>query len=99
VPRGGILKVRNALLWLVLVRTVKVTDKGQITLPADALRAMRVRKGTEFLLVQEGSRIVLTKASDVGKAVMDELEGFEALGLSSFERVWDNADDEVWNDV
>jgi AbrB family looped-hinge helix DNA binding protein len=84
----------------VLVKTVKVSAKGQLTLPSEAMRAMNVRKGTEFILVQEGDRIILTKASSVGKRIVDETEGFGALGLPSFARVWDNPiDDEVWNNV
>lgn len=80
-----------------LVRTVKMTSKGQITLPADALRAMKVRKGAEFLLVQEGDEIVLRKADRVGREVLDETRDFAALGLSAFADVWDNEEDEVWN--
>ena len=80
-----------------LVRTVKMTSKGQITLPADALKAMKARKGTEFILVQEGDEIILRKAERIGRAVLDETRGFAALGLSSFERVWDNDEDEAWN--
>jgi bifunctional DNA-binding transcriptional regulator/antitoxin component of YhaV-PrlF toxin-antitoxin module len=84
----------------VIVKTVKVSAKGQLTLPADALRAMNVRKGPEFVLVPEGDRIVLVKAGAVGKRIVDETEGFAALAGRSFARVWDNpVDDEVWNDA
>lgn len=83
-----------------LVKTVKVSAKGQLTLPADALRAMNLRKGAEFVLVQDGDRIILMKAGAVGKRILDETEGFSALAASSFARVWDNPrDDEVWNDA
>lgn len=80
-----------------LVRTLKVTDKGQITLPADALRAINARRGTEFLLIQEGDRIVLVKADAVGKKVLDELGGWETLAAPAFAEVWDNDADEVWD--
>ena len=80
-----------------LVRTVKMTSKGQITIPADALKAMRARKGTEFLLVQEGDEIILRKAEAVGRDVVDETRDFAALGVSSFAKLWDNPEDEYWN--
>lgn len=83
-----------------IVKTVKVSAKGQLTLPVEAMRAMNVRKGTEFVLVQEGDRLVLTKAHAVGKRIVEETRGFEALGLGAFQDVWDNpVDDEVWNDA
>ena len=83
-----------------IVKTVKVSAKGQFTIPADVVRALNLRKGSEMLLVQDGERLVLRKAESVGREMIDDLAGFEALGLSSFEEVWDNPiDDEVWNDA
>lgn len=82
-----------------IVKTAKVSAKGQLTLPAEVMRALNARKGTEFVLVQEGDRIVLTKATRVGKQIVDDLADFHHLGLPSFNRLWDNPYDEVWNDV
>ena len=82
-----------------LVRTVRVTDKGQITLPADALRSMNVRKGTDLLLVQEGDRIVLVKASAVGKRLVEDFGGWEALAAPAFADLWGSEEDDVWDEV
>jgi bifunctional DNA-binding transcriptional regulator/antitoxin component of YhaV-PrlF toxin-antitoxin module len=84
---------------VVLVKTVKVSAKGQITLPVEALRAMKARKGTELLLVQQGDHLVLVRAGDVGKRVLDELGGFEALAAPAFADLWDNPADEVWDEA
>lgn len=80
-----------------LVRTVKMTSKGQITIPADAVRAIRARKGTEFVLVQEGEEIILRKAESVGREIVDDTRDFGMLALPVFQRLWDNEEDEVWN--
>ena len=82
-----------------LVRTVRLSEKGQLTLPADALRAMNARRGTEFLLIQEDARIVLVKASAVGKRVLDEFGGWESLAAPAFADLWDNDADEAWNEA
>lgn len=82
-----------------LVKSVKLTDKGQITLPAEALRAMNARKGTEFLVIQEGDRMVLVKASAVGRKLLDEFGGWEALAAPAFSDLWDNEADEAWNEA
>jgi bifunctional DNA-binding transcriptional regulator/antitoxin component of YhaV-PrlF toxin-antitoxin module len=82
-----------------LVRTVRLTSKGQLSLPVDTLRALHLRKGAEFLLVQDGDRIILVPSQNVGKRVVDDLKGFEALALPAFKDVWDNETDEAWNDV
>lgn len=80
-----------------LVKTVRLTDKGQLTVPAEALRALNARKGTQFLLIQEGDRIVLVKASAVGKAVINDLGGWEGLAAPAFGDVWGSEADDVWD--
>ena len=60
---------------------------------------MNVRKGSEFVLVQEGDRILLTKASAVGKRILDDHGGWEALGASAFAELWDNEADAAWDDA
>lgn len=82
-----------------LVKTVKLSSKGQITLPAEALKALRAKKGTEFVLVQEADHIVLVKAARVGRRVVDDLEGWERLAEPVFRELWDNPADEVWNEA
>lgn len=82
-----------------IVKTVKLSSKGQVTLPADALRALKVRKGTEFLLIQKGEHLLLIPAARVGERVVDELGGFEALADPAFAELWDNEADEVWNEA
>lgn len=56
-----------------LVKTVKVSSKGQITLPKDALEAAGAEQGTEFVLVQDDARILLVRADRVGRSLVDEL--------------------------
>ena len=82
-----------------IVKTVKVSSKGQITLPAEALRALKARKGTEFLLIQQGGKIVLLPSAAVGKRVMEEHSSWEFLAYSAFAELWDNEADKVWDEA
>lgn len=80
-----------------IVKTVTVSSKGQVSLPVAALRAMGVEKGTELLLVQEAGRLVLVKASDAGQRVVDELGGWESLATGAFEDTWAGPENDVWD--
>lgn len=82
-----------------IVKTVKVSSKGQITLPSDTLRALKARKGSEFLLVQEGDHIVLVRAEHVAKRVVDDLGGWENLASPAFADLWGSKADEVWDEA
>lgn len=80
-----------------LVKTVMSSAKGQLTLPVAMLRALGLKGPTEFLAVQDGDRILLTPAASVGRPLLDDLRGFEALAAPAFADVWDNDEDEVWD--
>lgn len=82
-----------------LVKTVKVSAKGQVTLPADALRAMNIRKGSEFVLIQRGDTIVLVPSEKAGEQLIDEFGGWATLAEPAFRDLWDNEEDEIWNEA
>lgn len=82
-----------------LVKTVKLSSKGQLTLPVEILRALRAKRGFEFVVVQEGGRILLLPAQTVARQALDDLTGFETLALKAFQGVWDNPSDEIWNEA
>lgn len=80
------------------VHRVKVSSKGQITLPAGTVRAMRARKGTEFLVLIEEDRIVLQRRRGSVAQPADDLADREALAEPAFAAVWDNPiDNQVWD--
>lgn len=81
----------------VLVKTVRTSPKGQLTLPVAMLRALGLSGPSELVAVQEGRRIVLAPADEVAKPVLDDLKGWEHLATPSFEEVWNNDEDAVWD--
>jgi AbrB family looped-hinge helix DNA binding protein len=74
------------------LKIVKVTDKGQISLP------IRIR---ESLNIDEGDELVIMKSEDAIIIKKIRIDDFKDL-LKHSERVakklWDNKEDEVWND-
>ncbi len=82
------------------MKVVSLSPRGQLVIPAAILRAMGIKGRTDVAIVQDGKQLVLTKASDVGKKVVDDLQGFYALSYKGLTDVWDNPyDDEAWNDL
>lgn len=50
---------------------MKVSDKGQISLPMEIQREVGIKKGDELLLIRKGQKIVLEKP----RKIVDVLEG------------------------
>ncbi len=77
-------------------KTIKVSKKGQIAIPSDIRKALRISEGDELLLVKKGKRIMLEKASELSKELTDEFDDLLSLSESSLRKIWMNKGDEIW---
>ena len=77
-------------------RKVKVTDKGQISIPVDVQKKIGISKGDELLLIAKGKKIVLEKPARVAEILEDELADLEVLSEESLKGLWLNKADDVW---
>ena len=78
------------------VKTVKVSEKGQIAIPLDIRVAIGLAKGDELLLLQEGGKIMLEKATT---ALKDEFLPLIKASEKTAKELWDNKFDEAWDSV
>jgi AbrB family looped-hinge helix DNA binding protein len=81
------------------VRTLRVSEKGQVVLPADVRRAMGIEKGTELVLVFDGERMLLQKEGRVAAAMQEDFSGLLAASEAVLRDVWENEDDAAWDRV
>ncbi len=75
------------------VRIIKVTDKGQVSLPASVRRSLNIMQGDELLLTKSGDYILIKKVKK--EDFSDLLKHSEKVAR----KLWDNKEDEAWNDV
>lgn len=80
-----------------MFRKVRVTDKGQISIPVDVQRKIGISRGDELLLIAKGHRIVLEKSERLAELLEDEFADVQAISEASLSRLWLNKDDEVWD--
>lgn len=78
-------------------RSIKVSAKGQITLPSDIQKEIGIRKGDEILLIRKGGKIILEKPERVAKKFEDEFADVQFVSERSLRKMWLNKDDEIWN--
>ncbi|MBI3050848.1 AbrB/MazE/SpoVT family DNA-binding domain-containing protein [Candidatus Woesearchaeota archaeon] len=81
------------------VKTVKVSEKGQIAIPLDIREAMGLKKGDELVLIQQGDKVLMEKGATVSGMLRDEFTGMLKLSEKTAKELWDNEFDEVWNNV
>lgn len=75
------------------VKTVKVSDKGQIAIPKEMRNILQIEKGDEVLLIAEGNIIIIEKIKK------ENFRDILKLSESTAQKIWDNDEDEVWNEL
>ena len=71
-------------------KKVKVTDKGQISIPVDIQRKIGIARGDELLLIAKGKRIVLEKPKRIAELLEDEFSSLQTLSEESLKDLWLN---------
>ena len=74
-------------------KIVKVTDKGQISIPTTMQKSCHIKKGDRLLIIQEGKNIVIKKVEK--SEFRDLLKHSEKVA----ERLWRNKEDDIWDTV
>lgn len=72
---------------------VKVTDKGQISIPIAIRESMKIRNGDELILIRTDDSIIMKKIKK--SDFKDLLKHSEKVA----KKLWDNKEDEVWDSI
>lgn len=81
----------------VQIKTVKVSQKGQIAIPSEIQRDLGIKKGDELVLIRKGDKILLEKAEKTARKLEGEFDDIVAISERSLKKIWLNKKDEVWN--
>lgn len=83
-----------------IVKTVKVSGKGQIAIPLDVRESIKLSKGDELLLIQDGKKIMLEKADKASELLKDEFMPLLKAAEKVLARDWNSKEDEeAWKDL
>ena len=75
------------------VKIIKVTDKGQISLPVGMRESLSIEHGDELIVTRNNDTLFLKKIKK--EDFSDLLKHSEKTA----KKLWDNKEDEIWNDV
>lgn len=80
-----------------LIKTIKVSEKGQIALPKDVRESAGITVGDSLLLVQKGKCIMLERTQEVEKKIKDDFKDVLKLSERSLKEFWEYPGDDVWD--
>lgn len=80
-----------------IIKTIKVSEKGQIALPKDVRESADIEVGDNLVLIQRGKKIMLEKAEIIESKTKDDFKDLIKLSESTAKKLWDNKYDKVWD--
>jgi len=74
-------------------KIIKVTDKGQISLPMNIRASLDIKQGDDLFITRSDDIIIIKKVRLIDFS--DLLKHSEKVA----KKLWDNKEDEVWNNL
>lgn len=75
------------------IKIIKVTDKGQISLPVNLRESLKIKRGDELIMTKLDDSLIIKKIKK------DDFSDLLKHSEKVAERLWNNKEDEVWNNV
>ena len=79
------------------LKTVNVSEKGQIAIPREIRILLGIKKGDRLVLTAKNEKLLIQKATSMAKQMEDDFDLLTKLSERTAKKLWDNKDDEIWN--
>ncbi len=82
------------------IQTIKLSEKGQISIPKEIREELNLNKGDKMIIVSKGNQLILQKADTMLKRMGITEESFDTMIASQevLKKDWDNKYDKGWNE-
>ncbi len=81
------------------LRTVTVSEKGQVAIPVDIRRRLNIRKGQTLVLQVSEDKLLIAKSEEVSRKMKDDFRHLLALAEKTAKELWENEQDTIWDKV
>lgn len=75
------------------INIIKVTDKGQISLPIQLRNSLNIEQGDKLIIMQNDNFLILRKLKR--EDFSDLLKHSEKVA----KKLWDNKEDDIWDGI
>jgi AbrB family looped-hinge helix DNA binding protein len=80
-----------------MIKTVRVSEKGQIAIPHSIRQIMGIHQGDDLLMFQVDGKILLEKTQKIEQKMKDDFKDILKFSEKSLNKVWDNNEDDIWS--
>ena len=79
------------------IKTITVSDKGQIAIPVSIRESMKIEKGDEFIIMQINNKLILEKSENIQEKIKDDFKDITIINEKSLKKIWNNKQDNIWS--
>ena len=79
-----------------MLKTVTVSEKGQIIVPKEIQELLGIQKGDSLVITAKNKKILIQKTTNVEKHIEDDFDDLLRYSESSLGKLWNNKRDNVW---
>ena len=80
-----------------MMKTVKVSEKGQIAIPQSFREIMGIHQGDDLVMLQIDGKLLLEKTQKAEQKMKDDFKDILKFSEKSLKEVWNNKEDEIWS--
>ncbi|MBI2548682.1 AbrB/MazE/SpoVT family DNA-binding domain-containing protein [Candidatus Woesearchaeota archaeon] len=81
-----------------MMKTIKVSEKGQIAIPQSIRETLGIERGDELIIIQLNNKIVIEKAERTEQRLQEDFKDILKFSEKSLKEVWANKSDDIWNE-
>lgn len=81
-----------------ITKTIKVTNKGQISIPSSIREMIGIEKGDELLIIEDKGKILIEKVNNINKQITDNFTDMINFSQKTLSEIWDNKEDDIWSE-
>jgi len=78
------------------IKTLKVSDKGQISIPNSIRERLGIQRGDNLVLFELNGKILIEKEKKVSERMKEDFKDILHFSQHSLKEVWDNKEDNIW---
>lgn len=80
-----------------ILKTIKVSGKGQIAIPQTIREQAGIKKGDELVIFESNGKILIEKSHRVSAKMKDHFKDLMTFSEQALQDVWSNKQDDIWN--
>ncbi|MCE2505635.1 MAG: AbrB/MazE/SpoVT family DNA-binding domain-containing protein [Nitrosopumilaceae archaeon] len=79
------------------LKTVSVSEKGQIAIPTEIQKLLGIKKGDRLVLTTKDEKLLIQKAANLEKHMEDDFSDLLTHSESTLKKLWLNKEDDIWD--